>query len=460
LLALLLKRFPRSMALVLTAGPLWAVPLTAQGPASFKSAIAASRTAAPIFGAVAEPGIVRSSAKALSPKERIELFEEVWQRINDRYYDPNFNGINWKAVHDRYLPQAGSVKTDRQLYVLLSKMVGELHDAHTRFQSPEERIDREKLQTVSAGIDINEVDGKAVVTNVEPGSDAERAGIRIGMIVASIDGVPVSQRLEELLPDVAGSSTERAEHLRLYHRLLGGEPGSTLQIGLICPDGKELQASIVLRIVADVAEVTSRWLPSGSGYVKLTLWQSPGHDRFRSALEQFRNAPGLVLDLRNNPGGEVDEVLKIAGYFFPSRVPFGEFIARSGHHLELYAGHPGNPIYAGPLAILVDESSGSGSEMFAAVMQEAGRAVIVGRRSCGCLLGIAQFKRMKGGSELAVSELGYVSPLGRRIEGNGVMPEEHVQLTLADLQMNRDTALEDAQAALRMYTVRVPDGRH
>jgi carboxyl-terminal processing protease len=206
--------------------------------------------------------------------------------------------------------------------------------------------------------------------------------------------------------------------------------------------------------------VTGRWLPSGSGYIKLTLWQSPGHDRFRSALEQFKNAPGLVLDLRDNPGGEVDEVLKIAGYFFPSRVPFGEFIARAGHHLELYAGRPGNPIYAGPLAILVDESSGSGSEMFAAVMQEAGRAVIVGRRSCGCLLGIAQFKRMKGGSELAVSELGYMSPLGRRIEGNGVMPDEHVQLTLADLQMNRDTALEDAQAALRMYTVRVPDGRH
>lgn len=400
-----------------------------------------------------------SNGRTLTPRERMELFEEVWQRINERYYDPNFNGVNWKAVHDRYLPLAAAVKTDAELYLLLSKMTGELHDAHTRFESPEERIDREKLQAVSPGLEINDVDGKAVVTSVEPGSDAERAGIRIGMVVTAVDGVPVSDRLTELLPNVAGSSTERAERLRLYHRLLSGEPGTRIRLAVTGADGSPFQATIMLRIVADVAEVTARWLPSGSGYIKLNLWQAPGHDRFRTALEQFRNARGLVLDLRGNPGGEVDEVLKIAGYFLPSRVSFGEFIARSGRRLDLYAGHMGNPIYGGPLAILMDESSGSGSEMFAVAMQEAGRAVVVGRRSCGCLLGIAQFKRMKGGSELAVSELGYVSPLGRRIEGNGITPDEAVQLTLADLQANRDLALEDAQATLRNYMVRTPDGR-
>ncbi|HEY6331772.1 MAG TPA: S41 family peptidase [Blastocatellia bacterium] len=402
----------------------------------------------------AEQGPAQAKGKSLSPRERVDLFEDVWQRVNDRYYDPNFNGVDWKAVHDRYLPLVAAVKTDRQLYVLLSKMVGELHDAHTRFESPEERVDREKLQTVSAGIEINEVDHKPVITKVEPGSDAERSGIQVGMVLTTIDGEPVTQRLEELLPSVAGSSTERAERLRLYRRLLGGEPGTRIELDLARPDETELHAYTTLRIVPDVAEVTSRLLGPGTGYIKLSLWQSPGHDKFKTALDQFRTANGLVLDLRDNPGGEVDEVLKIAAYFFPGRVPFGQFIARSGRRVELFAGRLGPPIYDGPLAIIVDESSGSGSEMFAAVMQESGRAIVVGRQSCGCLLGIAQFRKMRGGSELAISELGYVSPTGRRIEGAGVSPDDAVRVTLADLRANRDAALEDAEVALRKYTVR------
>jgi len=430
-------------------------------PASARAvrSVPPAAASAPLLEPSANSGSTRISGKELSPKERMELFEDVWQRVNDRYYDPNFNGVDWSAVHNRYLPLATSAKTDEQLYSLLSRMVGELHDAHTRFESPEERVDREKLQTVSAGLEISDVDGKPVVTRVERGSDAERAGVRVGMVVTAIDGEPAAQRIEELLPTVAGSSTARAERLRLYHRLLGGEPGTRIRLELARADQTTVLASITLKIVPDVAEVTSRSLPNGCGYIKMTLWQSPGHDRFKSALEQFRNANGLVIDLRDNPGGEVDEVLRIAGYLLGSRVPFGQFIARSGRRLELYAGRPGSPIYSGPLAIVVDESSGSGSEMFAAVMQETGRAVVIGRQSCGCLLGIAQFKKMKGGSELAISELGYVSPKGRKIEGAGVIPDEPTRVTLADLQANRDPALEDAQNALRNYTVRAPS-RH
>jgi carboxyl-terminal processing protease len=328
-------------------------------------------------------------------------------------------------------------------------MVGELHDAHTRLHTPRERMDRERLLAVTPGISVWEVDNKPVVTSVDPGSEAERAGIVPGMIVNSVNGTPVANRLDQVKMAMGGSSTARAERLRLYHRLLDGDPGTKITLGLTDFAGKLVTAAVSLRSVSDAPDVISKQLPSGYGYIKLTLWKSPIHDRFRAALDLLKSAPGVVIDLRDNPGGEVSEVLKIAGFFFPNHEPFGNFITRSGRHMELATPGGHDAAYAGRVAILINESSGSGSEMFAEVMQETGRAVVVGRQSCGCLLGISEFKKLKGGGELAVSELGYMSPRGRRVEGTGVIPDEPVLITLSDLQSNRDSILLEAETALR-----------
>jgi carboxyl-terminal processing protease len=97
----------------------------------------------------------------------------------------------------------------------------------------------------------------------------------------------------------------------------------------------------------------------------------------------------------------------------------------------------------------VNEGSGSGSELFAGVMQENGRAVIVGRRSCGCVLGISEFKKLKGGGELAVSEYGYLSPRENSYEGTGVTPNRPVDLKISDLQARRDAVVEEAEKVLK-----------
>jgi len=190
-------------------------------------------------------------------------------------------------------------------------------------------------------------------------------------------------------------------------------------------------------------------LPSGYGYIRLNLWKSPVHKEFKRALESIKDAPGVIIDLRGNPGGEANEVMKIASYFFNSRVPFGEFISRSGKAITLFTERD-EQVYAGAVVILVNEGSGSGSELFSGVMQENGRAIIVGRQSCGCVLGITRFKKLEGGSELAVSELRYVSPRGQKFEGAGITPDKAVTLTIADLQRHRDATLETAEGYLRM----------
>lgn len=380
----------------------------------------------------------------LSNAERRQVFEEIWETINEKYYDPKFNGVNWQAVRERYSPMIDQQDSDAEFYRTLKRMVGELHDAHTRFHTPEERRERERLQAVSAGVSISEVEGKPVIVAVEPSSDASRAGVGEGMIVLAIDGKSINQLLAEARTRVAGSSTDRAVRLRVYRMIIDGEPGSKLKMKLGLADGSTLDVELTRRIVADTAEVTSRRLAAGYGYIRLTLWKSPVRKQFKKALEKLRDAPGIVIDIRGNPGGEAEEVAKIASYFFNSRVPFGKFSARSGKSIYLRTDDD-DEIYKGPVAILVNEGSGSGSEVFAGVMQESGRAVVIGRRSCGCVLGISKFRSVKGKGELAVSEYGYVLPGGKSLEGTGVIPNKEVDLKIVDLQRHRDAALEEAE---------------
>ena len=398
--------------------------------------------------ASAAGGVPRAASNAssvrLSPKDRIEAFEEVWRTVYEKYYDPSFKGIDWRAVHERYRPLVDRATSDEEFYTLLKRMVGELRDAHTRFHTPEERRERERLQAVSAGLSIFEVEGKPVVVGVDSDSDAARTGVEEGMIVLAIDGKPVAERLVEARSRVAGSSSDRAVKLRLYRMLLEGEPAATVRLRLRRADGSETDVTLTRRIVPDTAVVTSRRLPSGLGYIRLTLWKSPIRKQFKKALAGLRDAPGIAIDIRGNPGGEAEEVVKIASYFFNSHVPFGKFVRRSGRALFLRTDDH-EQFYKGPVAILVNEGSGSGSELFAGVMQESGRAVVVGRTSCGCVLGISSFKKVKGGGELAVSEYGYDSPRGRTFEGTGVVPDKAVELKLIDLQQRRDAALDEAE---------------
>lgn len=395
-----------------------------------------------------ESPIGSPSVALLTTRERVEVFDDVWEIVNQKYYDPGFNGVNWRAVRERYRPQVDRVDDDQEFYGVLKRMVGELHDAHTRFSTPEERRERERLQAVSAGLSIFEVEGKPVVVSVEPNSDAARAGVQEGMIAVTIDGKPVADKLAEARARVAGSSTDRAVRLRIYRMLIEGEPGTPLRMTLARADGSTIDVVVTRRVVPDAPVVTSRRLPSGAGYVKLTLWKSPIRKDFKRALRQFADAPGIVIDLRGNPGGEAEEVEKIASYFFNSHVSLGKFFSRLGKAIYLRTDDD-DQVYAGPVAILVNEGSGSGSELFAGVMQESKRATIVGRRSCGCVLGISKYRKLKGGGELAVSEYGYQTPQGKSFEGTGVVPNSPVELTIDDLQHHRDAALEEAERVLK-----------
>ena len=196
-----------------------------------------------------------ASSESFSERNRLDLLEKVWQIVNRDYYDPSFNGVDWKAVRERYQPRVEAATSDGEFYLILREMVEELHDAHTRFFSPGERERRRKREAVSAGVHVYEVEGEIAVAGVDPGSEAARAGVADGMMVSTIDGKPAADRVAEARAEVGTSSSERATALLTYGRLLLGEPDSTLRLGLVRTDGSRWEVALPRRLVSDAPKV-------------------------------------------------------------------------------------------------------------------------------------------------------------------------------------------------------------
>jgi carboxyl-terminal processing protease len=390
---------------------------------------------------------------------RMAAIEFVWSTVNDRYYDPQMNGADWKAARARWQPRALAASDEEEFWDMLDRMTGELRDAHTRVESPRRAAQIERFESISPGFAFRPIEGKLVVTSVSAESDAYWAGVRPGMTLEEVAGEPAQAAYAKALTEARLSSTETARHRSAARRLLQGEADSAIILTFRRGDGTPFTVSVARKRSTSPPRVTHRLLPSGYGYIRLTSWQQSLQGRMIEAVEALKATPGLVIDLRGNPGGSALMVRNVAAQFFKGKLEFGKSLTRTGKPITLAFDLielvkvkqelDGTGLYLKPVVVLVDGGSASGSELFAGLLQSQGRAAVVGQTSCGCLLAYMGYADIPGGGKLAYSEVGFVFPNGKRIEGAGVTPDLPVAVTIADLLVNRDRTLEEAQARLR-----------
>ena len=386
----------------------------------------------------------------LLPKERLEVFNTVWEKINKKYYAADLNGVDWQAVRVKYQPQVEAVRTDREFYAVLKEMVSRMNDAHTRFLTPREAQEFKNQQGTGVGLRFGEVEGKTAVLYVLKDSPADRAGVKTGMTVRTIDGKPVAEMMAEIIKNIGGSSSKRAENILANRRLLEGEPETSVAIGLTDFEGKDFEVQLIRKTIAQEPKPVARRLDSGIGYISLNTFRGNAFAAFKSEFEKIRDAPALIIDLRYNGGGSITEVLQIAGLFEKKGTSFGKAFNRSQKKTAISANGDDKNLYSAPIVILINASSASGSELFASGLQEAGRAAVIGSQSCGCLLGITEERNLKGGGVLQLSEIGFTSANNKIYEKIGVTPDRIVPLTLQNLRTPVDEDLTEAENYLKL----------
>jgi carboxyl-terminal processing protease len=400
-----------------------------------------------------------AGTRPLTPQQRREAFDFVWATIHERYHDRSLNGVDWKAAGTRYRPLALAAGDDEAFWDVLDRMAGELKDSHTRVESPRRVELRRRDESVTLGFSFVPLDGRLVVTSVHPDSDAWWAGVRNGMTLAMVGDEPADAAFRRMLDETRLSSTERARHMTAVRRLVSGNLGTAMRLTFERADGSRIEGSFTRRRVVSRPVSIHRVLPSGYGYLRLTQWTVGVMPGVLEGLEALKDAPGIVIDVRGNPGGSIHAVNALLSRFFRRKTDLGDVTTRTGQPVSMLFGaveiiklkqevEGRADAYNGPVVILTNAGSGSGSELFAGTMQAVGRATVVGEASCGCLLGFLGYARIPGGAELAYSEVGFVMANGRKIEGVGVLPDRPVPLTLADLRAGRDRALEEAQQIL------------
>jgi carboxyl-terminal processing protease len=381
----------------------------------------------------------------LPREERIKLFDQVWRSINENYYDRNFNGIDWKLQRDIYRLQAESAVSNEELYRVLRLMIGKLGDAHTRIYAPEDGFDRYRPSGTTVGVIVRRIEDKPIVTWVESGSEAFKQGVRQGFTVFAVNGQPVDKVLDKVRADVGESSTKIALELLSYDRIFAGPRGTPVIVTFLDEFGRRRVVTLMRRFVEFQRRVTVRQLPNRIGYIELTGFGPEIEREFEYAVQYLMDTGtrGLILDLRNNGGGFVSTVAQVASFFFDEEVDLGEFITRQGRSTRRKTQRQ-RAFYREPLIVLVSARSASGSEIFAAAMQERKRATILSTNSttCGCLLGVSRTIKLLDGGKLNISDTDFRTAMGRRIEGSGVKPDYIVEMRAADLLAGRDRALE------------------
>jgi len=388
----------------------------------------------------------------LSNEDRTKIFDKVWSLVNTRYYDPKMNGVDWLGVKRQYEPLIAKTGDTQDFFDVIKKMVGEMHDAHTRFLTPLQARQFRERKATTIGVLLSKVEGKTVVEKVLPNVEGELAKVKPGMIVRTIDGVKIEKRLTEARKEVGRSSSKRAIQILTYRRLLRGEPGTSIKVGLTDENGKNFEVLLVRKVVPQISKAIGEILPSGIGYLAVSSFRAPISGEFKKTLLKLKDTPSIIIDLRYNGGGSISEVLKMAGMFLDKRYSFGKFMRRKGSAKQslkkFSAGRIGGQVYSKPVLILTSKFSASGSELFASGLQELGRAKVVGGQTCGCLLGISRKYRLRGGSELHISDIGFLSAKGNIYEKVGITPDKVVPQRIADLQNGFDRGISEAENIL------------
>lgn len=339
--------------------------------------------------AVTTFGAVVRASEPLHDVTYLDDFDELWGTLGERYAFLPVKQTDWAHVRRRYRPMAIACSSDAAFSEVVRRVLTELYDPHTHLSDPPVGAPRWPLYDLL----VERRDGKVVVAAVDEDSAASFAGLKIADIIVGIDGRPVEEVVRELAPKCLRAIDPSADAYTL-NVAVAGKRGQSRRFSVRSARPAPRDVELPLRPGPERRDVEWRRLEGGAGYIAI---RSFSDDKivasFNTALAALRSAPGLIIDVRENGGGDTAIARPIMGRFIDRPAPYAIMRRREGSGLSspwTEMVQPAGPFTdRGEVVVLMNHWSGSMAEGFPMGMRDIGRATLVGTKMMG--LGAAVF---------------------------------------------------------------------
>lgn len=347
------------------------------------------------------------------PLNELRTFTEIFSKIKSDYVEP---------VDDKTL-----------LENAIRGMIAEL-DPHSAYLDAHAYKDLQVGTTGEfggLGIEVGMEDGFVKVIAPIDDTPAQRAGVQAGDLIIRLDETPV-----------------KGMTLRDAVNLMRGKPGSDIVLTIV-REGQEKPLKITItRDVIRVKSVKSRMLESGIGYVRITQFQSRTGDNLLEAIDSLKkenldNLKGVVLDLRNNPGGVLNAAVDVSNAFLEQ----GLIVYTEGRIKDSklsFSATPNDVLKGAPVIVLVNGGSASASEIVAGALQDHKRALIVGSKTFG-KGSVQTILPLNQETALKLTTARYYTPSGRSIQAEGIVPDITLdKIKIASVDSEPDDGVKEA----------------
>ena len=381
-----------------------------------------------------------------SKADPIELstLNEIVTIMGKHYYDESFHGLKWQEMVESTKTKIKEASSSEERYGYITALLKSLKHSHLEFVPPTAR--KEKGPNIPSGtpkeinFEIEKFEEKWVVTKVVPESDAAKAGLKAGMEVEKVNQWNTAELYAE--EKVMG-------YYRMRHML---QTFPKRKISLKVKGKEELISWSLspykgkfetLGYITDAAEFEKKILPGNIGYIRFSIFLVGPAKQVIQAIKEFRDkeCPGIIIDIRNNPGGVAMMAPAITKEFCQKNYNLGTQKGREST-LKFPVFKQPKP-YKGKVILLINRTSASTSEILAAGVQEEGTAYVIGENSAGMALPSVMVT-LKDGSIFQYPVADFKTVSGKTIEGIGAVPDLKVSHTLKSLSEGRDLFIEKA----------------
>jgi len=408
-----------------------------------------------------------------------EAFDRLLADLEARYVFTELKGIDWEHLRATYRPRVEQAERDDDLGAFRTAMFElglEFNDGHVSSQPPRQYF----AERIGGGLGLSVARterGEIIAVSITPGMPADRAGIEPGAIITAWDGVPTRRAVADV-PILFSVSTDVDRLLQRLELLTRGPLGEQVSVTFENPDSDEETVELTFVWDIDIPEpvddptldasqlntsvlpIDARTLPSGLGYIRVSTFQADPllmSTAWNRALRTFQDeeVPGLIIDVRDNGGGQGSSARYLAGSFAPE--PFvlyrEEIINAEGESVTTDTRQvtPSPVQWELPVAVLINSSCASACEIFTAAMVESGNSLIVGYTPTAGVEGGVYFWNLPGDVPFQATLVRLVRDGEIFLEGTGVPPTVRVPATVENLLDPGDEVLRTAEEALEPH---------